>query len=460
MAQTVSRRTDALVCRVLSTAKLRLKVLMRLPPSTQVDMAVPRLPDELIALIVEHLVGLYDEKGRDDDGNRREAALASCCRVGRAFLPPARASLYQRFSIGFEPSREEERGVEGVDEDVAADVLQCAWSTERAYGLAMNPHLGLLIRKLDLNVDFRQSDSVDEYAPALALATALRSAPRVVGIRLAATWGEFASSYFPPLFDVLIKVRPSLRRLDLDWSRFEDDVPAPQIPGIYPLLAALPLLEFLTLDQVHLPNLPVTFVAPFSLKYLSITNITGPALAAAFSSLTSNSSASLERLVTDGLTKFDLSPFSALNHFDVILAIDAQDFDDPANFEREAHHIARDNVGGMLASAKPSLCVVEIIDGGRVMPASAFNGAFFSSFPRTVVNLVMEDLAFETAALERLLERRPRALPRLSLLVVQGELWKAGPEEPWAANFRAAEVLLAFAGENSTFLLSWIKDMS
>ncbi|KAL8284033.1 hypothetical protein RQP46_005146 [Phenoliferia psychrophenolica] len=401
-------------------------------------MAIPALPNELIALIIDHL--REDDLWTVEEGQSGRAPLAACCLVSKAFLARARAHLYEKLEIKFRASKEEERGEEGVAEDVSADVVQHSTTSERLFNLSLHPNLAHLVRAVNLDVDFREPDSVDQYAPALALATALRLAPHVTDVSLFTPYGEDSSSYINPLFTTIITFRPPLRRLVMDWPSFPGVAP-PSCPQLYPLLHALPHLEVLTLALLHFPPVPTSFALSSHLKMLAFTGATGAGVEA-FDAITAHSGPSLEFLVIDGSLKHDLGRFTGLQVCNVSLMLLG---DDPATLERDARRMTRKTLSDTLATAAPSLREVEITDHAHTFPANAFDGVFFQSFPRTISQLVMEDVAFEPAAALKLLERRPKEAPRLELLVLPEKLFKDGAEHDFAASFRAAEVRVAFA---------------
>ena len=345
-------------------------------------LALPQLPNELLALIVMHLTSdTTDAEGPGESEEDIDLTLATtlsrCCLVNKTMLAAARARLYEKVLIEFSPCEEENRGVEGVDEDVPNEVTQSEGSTWRAFSLVLSPHLALYTRIINLNVDFRQPDCVSEHAPGLALATALRLASNVSELNLVTTLGEDSQIYITPLYAAIIHFKPPLRRILIEWGHFPGGT-RPTCPSLFPLLASLPLLEELCIDQVHIPPLPPSFAIRFHLNHFTFLGITGAA-SEAFSAITFLSSQSLDHVVIDGTVTHDLAPFTSLNAFHVILA----NLEDPATMEEDAQRMAREHISQTLMTASPSLAEVEIFLGDE-FPRDAFNAQFFRDFPRTV----------------------------------------------------------------------------
>ncbi|KAL8284070.1 hypothetical protein RQP46_005183 [Phenoliferia psychrophenolica] len=340
-------------------------------------MPVPRLPDEVIGYIIDHVPDVFAlSRPPPEDEPENELALRvqllACCLTSKAFLPRARAQLYDTVLLEF------------VIRDVAGqrpfDVVQTRRSSAQVLCIVLHPHLGRLVRTVDVEISIDTADVLDRNLPALVLATTLRAAPNVRALSTFVAQEGLYAPYLPPLYNTIPTMYPSLSTLAIHL--YQETGADTTSPALFALLSSLPSLEVLTIRGLHVapPILPSPLF-PFQLRTLTLSESSGSS--GIFDSLTANSTDTLTELRLDGSSKVNLAQFTTLRRLDFLLLFNLERFPNVENLAHAAEVAVRERVGPTLVTAPPCVKVLHIFDMFGWIPVTVFEEHFFGvTIPR------------------------------------------------------------------------------
>ncbi|ORY75329.1 hypothetical protein BCR35DRAFT_306298 [Leucosporidium creatinivorum] len=283
------------------------------PPITELASPAPRLPLELLAIIIEQAAQLVEAQ------HARFAKLwiARLCLISKSLLPFARPLLYADIWVRYQRNDLDAVG-EALD-----DPEQMVTSNDRRLRRAFRtkPALGTLVRRLtlDLRFDFFDEDDEDRVQPAVD--QIIRSCPNLLHLDII-SFRDGASSE-----SALSTITPGwlsqLTKLVIEHVGEEAVAALQYMPSLHTLELA-PMND--TSQWGEYPDsFPDSY--PFSLHDLQLSSNTPPKL---FRALVSNSSSSLHTLWTstetlEGLVGAKrLPPFSNLQDL-VVMCTDDQD---------------------------------------------------------------------------------------------------------------------------------------
>ncbi|KAM0751880.1 hypothetical protein T439DRAFT_355764 [Meredithblackwellia eburnea MCA 4105] len=283
-------------------------------------MPTSRLPDELYTLIIDELANSYGTLR----WRARDAMLATCCLVSKTFLFRSQRRLYEALNIEFEPlpsilvSFGESSPVDWVN-----------WSAEKAFALVAYPHLSAHTIECTIAVTILDNTNLHTHKPAHALATALRTSPRIRAVSIFVCSNDFRDEfeYFDYMCQTLVSTKPHLDELKVfnDAKSFPGPIQAaaPLLPPLVPVLLASPHLTSLTISGFFTPPTFQDFNAPFQLSFLHF-EVGGDDAARLFDSITSASNHSLRDLELGNLQgPLNLRPFQKLSG--LVLSLDLDD---------------------------------------------------------------------------------------------------------------------------------------
>ncbi|KAM0754615.1 hypothetical protein T439DRAFT_345501 [Meredithblackwellia eburnea MCA 4105] len=249
------------------------------------------LPDELYTIIINQLARSYDEK----EDHQRDAQLAACCLVSKAFLFPSRRQLYRIFDIVFNHHSSD-------DHEVARQTIR---SSLKGYKLNSNRHLLDYLLDCTVSIDLISNQHISspmfEHEPAQALATVLGARPQLtrLAFNLLSRGDEDAPRYFTHLCDVVSSFKPKTTEFDVfngsDDNALLDEQLYPPMDSLPAALLAMPALTTLSLSGLSAPPGFLEFKPTFQLVHLNF-NVTGFGMQRFFQSITSSSHESLTLL--------------------------------------------------------------------------------------------------------------------------------------------------------------------
>ncbi|ORY77203.1 hypothetical protein BCR35DRAFT_305472 [Leucosporidium creatinivorum] len=364
-----------------------------LPPSSANDPSQPTLPSEVISLIFHQLAA---EKDTSD--------LPACCLVSKSFLPLAREALYHTLYL---TADDEERDEEG-------DLLDLPSSARRGsdfainYGrlateLAFHPHLGSLVRRLE--VSFDNVEHGMDHASALDVFRALLDACRPHHVKLEGAESTEASHFAR----VLCQSRQRFRSLHL--GTFSNSERRSIDAALWRLLQEQDTLEDLALEFDDSMEAEALIGCPFTLKQLQIDSYRHNFLIAPLlDSLLHHSAATLTRLSFP--LDLSLEPYTTprLSHFvnlqELELSLESEKPPGDPAVSRE-----RGRCDGLLSVLPPSVQSMTV--GGpsaRSLPLLVP----LDRLPTTLFSLHIRAIHFPPAALLTFL--RSRSFPHLRRL--------------------------------------------
>ncbi|KAL8291963.1 hypothetical protein RQP46_001429 [Phenoliferia psychrophenolica] len=388
-----------------------------------IAMPVPTLYDDIIYNIFDKLSEHYDHFALESEPQKQwkkrfmRQHFLPCCLTSKSFLVRARVHLYEEVSLDFKKGG-------------YYHILQSESSKAQVLSIALNPHLGRLVRRIAINVAYPSHAEEYPLIPAL-LEKTLSAAPNVSELSMLVVYpvdhgeDEEEPPYLLSIFNIITNLGTSLRLLELEWSGTEDveeDLVA-RSPALVSLLSSLPSLEHLTLKNLHIPPSSSTPSFLFRLKTLDLTGVEGTGSAAMFDSLVANSSGTLDSLRLPRDIKCDLSQlealrnlafqvdFSPLNNPDEDAEEDDEDDEDEAA-ARLTRAAVQDNVVPTIATTPSGVQTLEILDVNGYIPEDVFDGDFFATtVPRSISTITLIRLTVDADAVSRLLDGRPTAIP-------------------------------------------------